>query len=202
MSTGRTKTITLVGIDGVGDDHGLLKAMGHSLKIFPVDDTFYYSKKMTREECQEFTIKELNDYIKTDFMLLIQSDGFISNPNMWSDTFFDYDYLGARWWHNDPHIKYAKSENIVCKNVVGNGGFTLRSKKFLEEASKLTYDGYSPEDAFLCIKNYDTLTEAGIRFAPDHIADRFSLEPDGLRLGGSLGRSFGFHGNTTIIDKI
>tara|TARA_R100001377_G_scaffold84988_1_gene69865 strand:- start:1700 stop:2308 length:609 start_codon:yes stop_codon:yes gene_type:complete len=202
MSTGRSKTITLVGIDGIGDDHGLLKAMGHSLKIFPVDDTFYYSKKMTREECQEFTIKELNDYIKTDFMLLIQSDGFISNPNMWSDTFFDYDYLGARWWHNDPHIKYAKSENIVCKNSVGNGGFTLRSKKFLEEASKLTYDGYSPEDAFLCIKNYDTLTEAGIRFAPDHIADRFSLEPDGLRLGGSLGRSFGFHGNTTIIDKI
>ena len=36
MSTGRSKTITLVGIDGIGDDNGLLKAMEYSQKIFPV----------------------------------------------------------------------------------------------------------------------------------------------------------------------
>ncbi len=195
MSTGRSKTITLVGIDGIGDDNGLLKAMEYSQKIFPVEDTFYYSKKMTGEECQEFTIKELKDHIDTDFMLLIQNDGFVINPDKWSDTFFDYDYLGARWWHNDPHIKYATSENMECKNAVGNGGFTLRSKKFLEEASKLTYDGYSPEDAFLCIKSYDALTSAGVRFAPDHIADQFSTDP-------FMGHSFGFHGNKTIINQV
>ena len=32
----------------------------------------------------------------TDFVLTIQHDGFILNPDAWRDDFFDYDYIGAR----------------------------------------------------------------------------------------------------------
>ena len=50
--------------------------------------------------------------------------------------FFDYDYIGAPW-----------PNNFV--NRVGNGGFSLRSKKFLELTAKIPYNkiGHKEFDA-------------------------------------------------------
>jgi hypothetical protein len=56
----------------------------------------------TKEQYSLFVIKELNKYIDTDFVLLIQYDGFIANPGSWTNTFQDYDYIGAKWfWYSD-----------------------------------------------------------------------------------------------------
>ena len=64
----------------------------------------------------QFILKDLNSHITTDFVLVIQYDGFVINPHKWDIKFSEYDYIGAPWpWAKDYQV--------------GNGGFSLRSKK-------------------------------------------------------------------------
>ena len=54
-------------------------------------------------------------------MLIIQHDGFILNHKAWDNEFLNYDYIGAPvYWMGNKLIE------------VGNGGFSLRSKKLLK----------------------------------------------------------------------
>lgn len=206
-------SVTLVGMDGSGNRPNIIKAMRHSMSHFsfescvlfsPVSKWSLYEKdnkirlqdirKLTYKEWNEFVIKELYNHIHTKHYLFVDTDGFVLNPDKWDFTFLDYDYIGAKWSLGQDTI-YKNRFGIDCNNTVGNGGFTLRSKRLLKEASRLDYNGDPPEDAFLCIKNYDTLVKKGIRFAPPEVADKFSTDPYN-------GESFGFHGDKTIITKL
>ena len=85
---------------------------------------------------QRFMIESLNGYIQTDYCLVVQADGFILDPARWNDRFLDYDYIGAPWAEV---VAVGDSETSLLlnldKNRVGNGGFSLRSKKPLEATS-------------------------------------------------------------------
>jgi hypothetical protein len=137
----------------------------------------------TKEQYSIFVIKELNKYIDTDFVLLIQYDGFIANAGSWTDTFQDYDYIGAKWfWYSDGFN-------------VGNGGFSLRSKRLLqalsEDAVPISIESLKyGEDTFIC-RLYRRFLENkyGIKFAPEAIADKFSYERS-----EPVDNPFGFHG--------
>lgn len=126
---------------------------------------------MSQAGYNAFCVNELYKYVDTDFVLLFQNDGFILNPQHWSDDFLNYDYIGAPW---------PSHEN----SRVGNGGFSLRSKKFLNTTKDLVYlnnvglsgGSCTPEDHLLCRHYYDYLIKAGIKFAPIDIAIRFSFE--------------------------
>ena len=152
-----------------------------------------------------FFVEELHKYIDTEYCINVQWDSAIINPGLWRDEFFDYDYIGAPW----PNPEY--------ENRVGNGGFSLRNKKFLEVAALLEYDEHhphpdykcAPEDWFLCVKNYHFMLDHGIKFAPPEVARSFSVEhpvPEGTYLRGIVETycSFGFHGdfNTGGMGKI
>jgi len=159
--------------------------------------------KLCAEKYSEFCIKNLNDHINSDFCLIIQWDGFIINEEMWSDTFFDYDYIGAPWGFPED-----------CKNRVGNGGFSLRSKKFLKVSSTIEYDPYNyevytelqkidkpiaPEDWFLCFHSYEKMVSNKIKFADINTAYSFSVEHPSVhrfydRQNIKTYNSFGFHG--------
>jgi glycosyltransferase involved in cell wall biosynthesis/MoaA/NifB/PqqE/SkfB family radical SAM enzyme/predicted SAM-dependent methyltransferase len=141
----------------------------------------------TKQQYSWFVLKELNKHVHTDFVLMVQYDGFIINPEAWTSEFQKYDYTGAKWhWYNDGYN-------------VGNGGFSLRSKRLLQslddtvnnngismDSDSLTYG----EDSFIC-RTYRGLLEDkySIKFAPEFIADRFSYERS-----EPVGRPFGFHG--------
>jgi len=123
-------------------------------------------------------VKELADHIETDHVLLAQYDGFIANPECWRHDFLDYDYIGAPWPQFDTHN-------------VGNGGFSLRSRRLLTTLRdlRLELDG-RPEDIAICQAWRSRLEQHhGIRFAPTDVARRFSYES-----GPCSGPSFGFHG--------
>lgn len=123
-----------------------------------------------------------------DFNLVIQTDGYPCNPLAWTEEFFDYDYIGAVWpWENPS---------------VGNGGFSLRSRRLLDALLALDLREWQchPEDATICRHARQCLeTEYNIRFAPPELADRFSIE---WNISSSwLGRSFGFHGKHSGVQE-
>lgn len=137
--------------------------------------------------------------IDCSHFLMIQDDGFIINPNLWSDDFLAYDYIGAPWINNEDEPKFGWVETYGMKTSVGNGGFSLRSKKFIEISSKLRYNSTANEDVFLCAVMHDYFTEHGLKFAPIDIAAIFSLETK-TRQYNSLEKCFGFHGKHNLAE--
>jgi hypothetical protein len=136
----------------------------------------------SKEHYSSFMIKNLSNYIETDFVLVVQYDGFVINPNSWTTEFHTYDYIGAKW-------RYTDGLNV------GNGGFSLRSKRLLQALRGDDFPAdrdslLNGEDHFICRLSRKFLEEKyHIRFAPETIADKFSyeyVEPPGV--------TFGFHG--------
>jgi hypothetical protein len=151
----------------------------------------------------EITLKLCPKHCIEDYNLIVQYDGFAINNEAWIDSFLSYDYIGAPW----------------TDGIVGNGGFSLRSRKLYDallelnpETNSNLYDEpeinvvlkddrkYIPEDVIIgrilrnkLIEDYD------IKFAPKGVASRFSVE---YVLRGAQqhwrGRSLGFHGKHGI----
>lgn len=189
-----TRDITLCAIDTRNPLHAL-RALDLSRRQFPCADTLFLTDGADdytlpgcrieriapfaeRADYSRFVIKGLLDHIRTRHVLLIQWDGYVVNARAWRDDFLDYDYIGAPWgWHQDAYR-------------VGNGGFSLRSRRLLEALRDPEIDPADPEDETIC-RRYRPLLEQrhGIRYAPEDLAAQFSFEgtyPQGL--------PFGFHG--------
>jgi len=166
----------------------------------------YTIPSMSWLEYNQFIVSNLTEYVHTDYCILIQPDGFIINSNVWTDEFLNYDYIGHVWdfinlagWHLpgvDPEVVARKGpENL---NRVGNGGFSLRSKKLLNETATIPVKCEKGEDAFICNDQFDYLTEKGIVFGTVEIAKRFSEDPN-EHFCRSYQPTFGFHGDKNLI---
>lgn len=156
------------------------------------------------EDFSLFCLRDLVKYVDTDFVLLVQYDGFILNPNSWTDEFLSYDYIGAPWFIHEEFWfeKYLFPRELFNTKVIGNGGFSLRSKFYLETSRKLlengSFDKYHPEDLVMCIWNRKIVEDSGVRFAPIDVAEKFSIEGE----DHVYSNQFGFHGFPwTNIDK-
>ncbi len=123
-------------------------------------------------------IYELNEYIETEFALLVHADGFVVNPSSWRDEFLEYDYIGAPFPLPPDDFSYRDIYGNIVR--VGNS-VSLRSKRLLELPIKLKlpwepYHGYFNEDGFICAKNRHIYEFNGMKFAPLDIAKHFSHE--------------------------
>jgi glycosyltransferase involved in cell wall biosynthesis len=130
------------------------------------------------EAYSRFMMKELHNHITTDYALIIQHDGYVKDYKAWDKEFLQYDYIGAPWWYKDG------------KNV-GNGGFSLRSIKLLRATAEPELKETHPEDHHICRTYRRHLESKGIKFAPESVAERFSVE--GTKTTHYSGQ-FGFHG--------
>ncbi len=145
-----------------------------------------------------FILKKLFEFIETDFCLLIQADGFVLNASRWQNIFLNYDYIGAPW----PKNRTLLDNQIINleKNSVGNGGFSLRSKKLLLETSKINLDMLDTptksEDLIICHFLYNNMLKNGIKFPNPELAAQFSVESQEASYGQNPNTSFGFHGKT------
>jgi len=125
----------------------------------------------------DFLLTKMVDHIETSHCLVVQWDGHVLDAGRWRPEFLDYDYIGARWpQFDDGHD-------------VGNGGFSLRSRRLMEACREPEFRGHHPEDVAICRRNRLWLEERGMRFAPSCLADDFSTER-----AGELTNSFGYHG--------
>ncbi len=131
-------------------------------------------------EYSKFMIKELYKYVDTEFALCIQWDGFIIQPMEWCDDYYNQDFIGAPWWFND-------------NRNVGNGAFSLRSKKYLDVCKDLPIKNYHPEDLVLNRIYKNLLLDKGIKFCPESLAMKFSFEGNAKVGHVWQGNTFGFH---------
>lgn len=152
---------------------------------------------LTFSEYSTFCLKKLSGYVDTAYCLLAQADGFVLNPHLWSESFLAYDYIGAPWPPDAPWINGRQDVRV------GNGGFSLRSKKLLEACTLPEVNPGGHEDVNISFYNRVHMDRLGIKFAPVSVALRFSLEINLPELGetrpftqyppADTSKAFGFH---------
>lgn len=64
-----------------------------------------------------FMLTRAHEYINTSHVLVVQRDGFILNPDKWNNDWLKLDYIAPLFMQYD---------------VVGSGGFSLRSTRMME----------------------------------------------------------------------
>lgn len=195
------KNVTLLQLNCVDPDIGVKSLKYSSIGInfaktvlisheipynLPNDIEFHKIDKLTHIDTSEFRFTKLNEYVDTDYYLSIHPDGFVINPELWTDEFFEYDYIGAPW----PSLHWN------WKNRVGNGGFRLESKKFLNLCSKIKWNGQH-DDVMITNTYKEYFEQNGCKFPTVEIAAKFSLEHPIPEIEYNLEKCFGFHGKLT-----
>lgn len=111
-------------------------------------------------------------HLKTSHFLLTEWDCWVTNPEMWTDEFLQYDYIGAPWW--TPPGNYN----------VGNGcGLrTKRLMQFLQDhpGEFPLSDDQKPfegnDDTTMSIIYRPALERYGFKWADEQLASRLAFE--------------------------
>lgn len=176
-----------------------------SISWMPVNPMGYYDYSI-------FMIYCLHTYIHTDFALIVQDDGWALNGDNWNDEWYGYDYIGAPCHAalipnpeenklGEIVLNYEWEGNETAVPLL-NGGFSLRSHRFLKAPSYhgIIYQLHSHplllnEDIQLNFLLRKKLEKAGILFAPPDVAKYFAMEYLGRNshVGVNLLDVFGHH---------
>lgn len=218
--------VTLISVDTTPELDGTLKALYTSMSginfgevklITTKDNLEKYNSELESEgivieesvipitnynEYNYYVVYKLGEHINTSHCLLVQPDGFVLFPEKWDDTWLEYDYIGAPW----AYAEDAYIDPFGNHHRVGNGGFSLRSKKFLNVPNEVEVpwetnnsDFYwmpegvvnYHEDGNVCVHNRHIFLEQGCKYAPVEVAVKFSQETRVLECEGIT--PFGFH---------
>jgi hypothetical protein len=166
----------------------------NSIKISKIESIIQYN---------EFILKELYKYIDTEFCLVVQTDGFILNPNQWTDEFLQYDYIGAPLSDYPIWIAIQPDEFKSSLQAGGftnhrwpmNGGFSLRSKTLLELTARcpIPIDSFA-EDMYISLYFRSWFEDQGMKFPSKSFAYTFSHENPIIDHSFNFDDCFGFHG--------
>lgn len=168
---------------------GVIHEKPHNSKLDSIDAYSHYM------------IYDLWRHVNTDHCLIVQADGYIIEPGLWSEEFLRYDYIGAPWRISKDAYLDPWGNSIR----VGNGGFSLRSKRLLEVPTIVDIPweinstdfynhmnaGLYSEDGNICVHNRHLFEAVGCVWAPLSLAMIFSREqriPE-----RQPRRTFGFH---------
>lgn len=160
------------------------------------------------QEYSFFMVYGLHQYIQTEYALTVQEDGWVIDGDNWKDEFLKYDYIGAPTHLGRVSLEDKREIHTLFQwtqflnnadasvEVVFNGGFSLRSKKFLEAPARygMPYTITAPsgpgngqrifnwrdecdkEDVRICLYMRPSLEKIGMKFAPLELARYFSFE--------------------------
>ena len=128
----------------------------------------------------------LHAFIETDFCLVVQEDGWVLDGRNMREDHYSFDYIGAPCHAaivGDQYVTGFRWVGDETATVVQNGGFSLRSRRFLEAPASLgmAYPPHLPppltnEDIQLTGIMRPHLEAAGLKFAPLSIAREFAIE--------------------------
>ena len=191
------RTIEALSISARDLNFGDIKLVSHEKpNNLPSNINYEYAPKINNiMDFNYYLFSEFGKHIETSHCLIVQYHGYIINPEMWEDSWLEYDCIGAPW----PIKENSYIANNGERVRVGNGGFTLRSKRLCELPKKLSLQlkeeqGYWNEDGNICCYHRKELLENGVNYAPVEVAAKFSFEtlvPENQYLD----KTFGFHRN-------
>ncbi len=168
--------VTLVALTDL-DFQETEKALEKSQEGIVFGDVKYLTPHLgSSDGYSRYVLYELTKHIDTPYALVIQYDGYVTNPDMWTDEFLEYDYIGAPWPKNTHYTPRGAEVRV------GNGGFSLRSKRLLDAFNELKLPftdngtGFFHEDGQICNYYRKTLEDYGIKYAPVELAAQFSTE--------------------------
>jgi hypothetical protein len=155
----------------------------------------------SKDDYSYYCIYNLTNHVNTSHCLIIQPDSFVINPEMWDNSWLEYDYIGALWQFSED----AYIDPFDNHQRVGNGGFSLRSKKLLDVPKNayvhfdVNYGNFYKhmnanqfaEDGNICVHNRHIYETLGCKFAPVDVAARFSHERQ-MKETEDI-KPFGFH---------
>ncbi len=196
MSERLINDVDLICIDTRQDVSGSITAIETCLKYFAFktvklitnrDIGYKYQHLIPHDtirsisDYSKFCVYDLWKYIDGTHCLIVQYDGYILNPSAWTDEWLNLDYIGAN------------------NGAGGNGGFSLRSKKFCKYVSEFYIaegkNRFHPEDNAYASWNKQKFILDGIKFGSLQQMNVFSKEH------GVWIKQFGFHDNTTHKQK-
>ncbi len=128
--------------------------------------------------------------IKTSHALLMEWDAGLNKPEVWTDDFLQYDFIGAPW-PGRGHSRVRNGQNV------GNGGFMLLSKQMIDYLYRTRSRFKIATDYHLaCEYRTEIEREGNFKWAKDDVAVKFSFEgwdygPTELHVAPD---SFGYHG--------
>ena len=183
-----------------------------SIKFVSHEKPNNLSEEIVYENCNElnsleqysyYMVYQLYRHVSTEFCITVQHDGFIINPDSWTNEFLSYDYIGAPWPIKDD--AYIDPFNNHIR--VGNGGFSLRSQKLLNVPQQtnipfeVNTDNFYKhmnancynEDGNTCVHNRHLYEKIGCKFAPIELAAKWSHEIHLSEYAHIV--PFGFHRN-------
>jgi len=156
--------------------------------IYPGSE-WHRIEPISQIEYSRVVLKDLAPLITTDHYMVIQYDGMPIDGTKWIDDFLNYDYIGAAWpWGPEDQR-------------VGNGGFSIRSRRLAElcQDPRVVFnppghgDNNYMEDTHICHLYRELLASQGITWAPVALAQQFSAEIPAGRYP-----TYGFHGTLCL----
>lgn len=147
-----------------------------------------------RSMYEQQIICALPQWFHTDYCLFQEWDSAVMNSAAWNPDWLNFDFIGAPWPYDFNEIGYPPC--TAC-NCVGNGGFSLRSRRFALDTgdlfTSLTVPGAEIlSDSWISRTARPHLEKTGNKFAPEDEALRFSCE------NRFYNGQFGIHGKNTI----
>jgi hypothetical protein len=174
----------------------------------PPDVGFVPVERFDYAQYSMFIVHCLHYHIHTEFALIVQDDGWALSGDNWRDEWFDFDYVGApahtagvngRLYHLYSWVGLPNPAQVF------NGGFSLRSRRFLEAPTRygvcykmMPESVLRNEDVQLCILLREALERRGLKFAPAESALHFSMEfmHPVIHRNLDLKKLFGHHAHT------
>lgn len=179
----------------------------------PNDISWRKIYSMNYWEYSPFMMHCLGSYIYTDYCLVVQDDGWVLHGDNFTEDYYKYDYIGAPSHCGKVGDKFHLQfgwYNFSDRTVVQNGGFSLRSRKFLQApnnygiAHRWANEIHSwNEDAQLSCLLKPVFEERGFRYAREEVAKQFSIEyvGPGFHDGFDLSTIVGHHAQSRKLRK-
>jgi Protein of unknown function (DUF5672) len=158
----------------------LITRPDHGLSDFPAGLQVIANETIrSLQDYSLFMLRGLSPHVKTSHCLVVQWDGFVLDPSMWSDDFLRFDYIGPVW------ERFSDDERCCC-----TGGFSLRSRRLLTALLDERIESRQSEDVCIALEYREYLERHhDIRYADKATACRFAIED--LYVSPA---AFGFHG--------
>lgn len=171
-------------------DFGSVKVISNQERNYPI---VKISSLHTLVMYSVWMLTESYKYIDTDYVLTVQRDGWILNPEQWDNDWLKYDFVGPVFDQYDE---------------VGSGGFSLRSKRLMQYLSTQFAGWDGTEETANAIQSKAGLYEDGVisfnfknefNICPIDVANRFA-QGGNQNPANHNSKPFGFHRGGRVID--